>query len=172
MNEVEDASRLNEPTLGRLLAKLPPTGNNGFETLIGLLLDQLTGFHFHGARSGDQRGRDGRASQVEAGSVVFESKRYQPTTSLNSRELLAELQQSISDLPDLDIWILATSRNVPDQILQELNKLGAREGVDILPLECLESGRGTVRYALRRLPRYGHGFPGKAPAKAWRTRSC
>jgi hypothetical protein len=165
MNEVEDAIRLNEPTLGRLLAKLPPTGNNGFETLIGLLLDQLTGFHFHGARSGDQRGRDGRASQVEAGSVVFESKRYQPTTSLNSRDLLAELQQSISDLPDLDIWILATSRNVPDQILQELNKLGVREGVDILPLECLESGRGLLDMLCAVYPDTVMDFLGKLPLK-------
>jgi hypothetical protein len=103
----------------------------------------MTGLHFHLARSGDQQGRDTRSDLPKGGSIAVECKRYDTGTTLDSREILAELQQAISSIPSLDLSILAAMRGVPDQVISELLTVSADRGVDTLALGSLPAGVGT-----------------------------
>lgn len=51
-------SQMNQTTLASLLRRLHATGPEGFEGLILGLIEDLTGYPMHLARSGDQNGRD------------------------------------------------------------------------------------------------------------------
>jgi hypothetical protein len=126
------------------LHSLPATGTDGFEGLTVRLLERLSGLRFHLARSGNQQGRDARSELPKGGSIAVECKRYGIGNDLNSREVLAELQQAISSIPSLDLWILAATRSIPDQILSELLTFAADKGVDILALDSQADGTGTL----------------------------
>jgi hypothetical protein len=139
-------------TISEFLNSLPPAGDGSFEDLIGELLEALTGLRFHPARSGDQRGRDARATGVAGGAIVFECKRYSGATPLKDRELVGELQQAHIALPQLDVWILAASREITDQNLAELEAAGREEGIDILPLESLVQGVGNLDILVAAFP--------------------
>jgi transcriptional regulator with XRE-family HTH domain len=131
-------------TIGEILSTLPPTGPCGFEGLVRRLLEELSGLRFHLARSGDQHGRDARANRPTGGSVALECKRYHSSSPLEGRELIAELQQAHASLPSLDLWILAASREISDQILSGLEPFGREHGIDILALDCLRDGGGNL----------------------------
>jgi hypothetical protein len=126
------------------LHSLPATGPDGFEGLTVRLLERLSGLRFHLARSGNQQGRDARSELPKGGSIAVECKRYGIGNDLNSREVLAELQQAISSIPSLDLWILAATRSIPDQILSELLAFAADKGVDILALDSPADGTGSL----------------------------
>jgi hypothetical protein len=102
------------------LRNLHPTGLDGFEGLIAKLLEKLTGQHFHLAQSGTQLGRDMSASRLNSNVVAVECKRYSSNTELNERELLGELVQVAQAIPDLDLWVLVTSRDIPSQLDESL----------------------------------------------------
>ncbi len=123
---------------------LRATGPDGFEGLVVQLLERLTGLHFHLARSGTQQGRDARSDLSLGGSIAVECKRYGTANPINAREVLAELQQAISSIPSLDLWILAATRAIPEQILSELQEFTANKGIDILSLDSLPDGTGTL----------------------------
>ncbi len=127
-----------------MLATLPATGPRGFEGLVRRLLEELSGLRFHLARGGDQQGRDARANRPSGGSVALECKRYQSSSPLEGRELIAELQQAHASLPSLDLWILGASREISDQILSGLEPFGRERGIDILALDCLRDGGGNL----------------------------
>lgn len=131
-------------SVAEILATLPATGARGFEGLVRRLLDELSGLHFHSARSGDQQGRDGRANRPTGGSIAFECKKYSSSSSLKGRGLIAELQQAHASLPNLDLWILAASREISDQIISDLESFGQEHGIEILALECLSGGGGSL----------------------------
>ncbi|MGR8935401.1 MAG: hypothetical protein ACU837_13570 [Gammaproteobacteria bacterium] len=131
---------------------LKNTGQNGFEGLVGRLLQQLTGLDFYLARSGPQHGRDGKATRAGGGSVLFECKNYLDSTKLDDRELMAELSQAIIDVPDVDLWILATTREIPDQLLTNLQKQTNKDHLDILPLDCRDDSSGPLDQLCARFP--------------------
>ncbi len=113
------------------IRRLGATGAKGFEGLIASLLGTLTGRHFYLASSGRQSGRD-MASERHGGSVIaVECKRYGDSTELNERELLGELTQARVSIPDLDLWILVTSRDVSDQIYDSLYQAALPFGIEI-----------------------------------------
>jgi hypothetical protein len=138
--------------LSEILQSLPPTGPNGFEGLVVRLLERLTGLRFHLARSGSQEGRDARSDLPTGGSIAVECKRYGIGNALGSRELLAELQQAISSIPSLDIWILAATRSIPDQILSELLAFAADRGIDILALDSPPDRAGSLDFLCAAFP--------------------
>lgn len=122
------------------LRKIAPAGKNGFEGLIAQLLENLTGKSFHLARSGSQSGRDMR-SDCHGGSIIaVECKRYGKKTELKERELLAELVQVAADIPDLDLWVLVASRDIPDQLLTLLDQQAIRQGVEF---RVISAGDGS-----------------------------
>lgn len=126
------------------LYRLKNTGQYGFEGIIAGLLQQLSSLDFYLARNGSQHGRDGRAVRPVGGSVMFECKNYLNSTPLNDRELIAELVLAVADVADLDLWILATTRNMPDQLLKELKERADKEHFEILPLDCRDDGSGPL----------------------------
>ena len=112
------------------LRKIAPTGKNGFEGLIVRLLENLTGKAFYLARSGSQSGRDMRSDRHGGSIIAVECKRYGKETELNERELLAELVQAHINIPDLDLWVLVASRDIPDQLLTLLDQQAVQQGVE------------------------------------------
>jgi hypothetical protein len=115
--------------LFNILRQVKPTGPDGFEGLIAALLEELTGRHFHLAISGAQGGRDMSSRRSNANVVAVECKRYGQNAELNERELLGELVQVEQDIPDLDLWVLVASREVPSQLTETLNGLAAEKGI-------------------------------------------
>lgn len=139
-------------TISEFLRTLKPSGDGSFEDLVGELLGALTDLRFRSARSGDQGGRDGRAYGSASGEIVFECKRYSAETSLKDRELLGELAQAHLRLPELDVWIIATSREVTDQNLEGLEAFGKEHGIDIVAFESLPDGSGNLDFLVGALP--------------------
>lgn len=111
------------------LNRLRPSGPNGFEGLVLRLLQDVTGYRFHLARSGSQSGRD-LGGRLKESYVAVECKRYGDATPLDDHQLLGSMEQSARHARDLGLWILASTRDVPEQLVQELDACAARLGID------------------------------------------
>lgn len=125
------------------LREIVPTGKNGFEGLVAKLLGNLTGRHFYLARSGSQAGRDMRSDSFSGSVIAVECKRYGNNTELNKVELHDKLMQAVIDIPDLDLWVLVASRDIPDQLLTLLDKQAARQGVEF---RAISAGDGSPNF--------------------------
>lgn len=112
------------------LRKIAPSGKSGFEGLVAQLLGKLTAQHFYLARSGSQAGRDMRSDRYGGNIIAVECKRYGKSTELSERELLAELVQATSNIPNLDIWVLVASRDIPDQLFSLLSEYAVKQGIE------------------------------------------
>lgn len=112
------------------IVKLSATGDCSFEGLIAELLESLTGRHFNLAKPGYQAGRDMSSRDFYQNTIFVECKRYKKTTKLNERELLGELDQAKAGTPDLDIWVLVTSRHVDSKLYESLHRSAAQKGID------------------------------------------
>jgi hypothetical protein len=117
------------------LVALPPTGAGGFEGLVTRLCEAATGQRFRLSGPGPQAGQDARVEPGPANTIKVECKRYGRDTALDLRELTSELTQAATADPDLDLWILATSRAVVDQIARTLEDLANGAGVEVLFLD-------------------------------------
>jgi hypothetical protein len=109
---------MNHKLANILQEQIKAAGQEGFEGLIAKLLEKLTGHHFYLAKSGSQEGRDLSSRTANANVIAVECKRYKPQTALGERDLSGEIVQVTRSIPDLDIWVLVTSRDV-DSILNE-----------------------------------------------------
>ena len=147
-------------TISEFLQSLNASGERSFEGLVGELLSQLTGIHFYAARSGDQGGRDGRAVTISGGEIAYECKRYSNETNLRDRELLGELAQAQQRRPELDVWILATSRDITDQNLEPLQNYGKELGIEVVPLDSVPSATGKLDYLVAAFPETVEKFAG------------
>jgi hypothetical protein len=126
--------------LAAALQALDPTGKDGFEGLVARMLSELTGVLFRPARSGPQRGRDLDSDPVSPWFAVVECKRYRSDTKLDQRELIAEIHIATIEDPQIDIWILATSRNVDANVARWLQEISRDRGIDYLILQCGSQG--------------------------------
>lgn len=117
------------------LKSLEDTGDSGFEGLIAAALQSATGQQFRLSSAGRQSGRDTASEPGYGISIKAEAKHYRETTSLRARELLGEIDQAMMSDENLEIWILAASRSVDDQIAQDLEKHGERHGIDVVILD-------------------------------------
>lgn len=118
------------------LRALPPTGPDGFEGLIAKLLSSLTDRRFSLAKSGAQAGRDISSRDGQSNVIAVECKRYLQNTSLNDRELLGEMAQAKMAIPDLDIWVLVTTRDIPSQTTEELQRNAVLLGIDYFAISA------------------------------------
>jgi hypothetical protein len=128
-----------EPVTDFLLA-LSPTGARGFEGLVARLLEVATGQRFRLSGSGQQDGQDARVEPGQGNRIKLECKRYGRGTALDLRELTSELTQATTADPDLDLWVLAASRPITDQIARPLEELANEIGVEILFLDVGTDG--------------------------------
>jgi len=113
------------------LLSLPPTGEAGFEGLIGATLREISGAPFRLARSGSQHGVDGK-SAYERDAICFEGKRYDgkvPKAGVLSK--IAEL--SIYNT-QTDIWVLGATSQIASQLADDARGLGTKNGIHILIL--------------------------------------
>lgn len=126
--------------LAAALQALDPTGTDGFEGLVARMLSDLTGVSFRPARSGPQRGRDLDSDPASPWFAVVECKRYRGDTKLDQRELIAEIHIATNEDPQIDIWILATSRDVDANVARWLQEMSRERGIDYLILQCGSAG--------------------------------
>ena len=72
------------------------------------------------------------SSERYGGSVIaVECKRYGERSELNEAELAGKLNQARISIPDLDLWVLVTSRDVSDQIYSALYETALPFGIEV-----------------------------------------
>ena len=105
------------------------------ERLAQSALSNLLNVPFRSARAGDQRGGDGGASGTRA--LVFEARRYQPTTSFDERGIRGQILQAVERKPDLEAWILVSTREVPEQIQDAIDATALGQGIATFSIDWL-----------------------------------
>jgi hypothetical protein len=123
---------MNNKLANILQEQIKAAGSEGFEGLIAKLLEKLTGHHFYLAKSGSQEGRDLSSRPANANVIAVECKRYKPQTALDTRELLGEIDQVNRSIPDLDIWVLITTREVDSLLHQSLYQATQQRSIDFV----------------------------------------
>ena len=144
-----------------LHSNLKPTGASGFEGLVAVLVQEASGQEFRLSSAGRQSGRDAASESGLVNSIKVETKHYRETTSLDPRELIAEVHEAADSDPALDIWVLAASRSVSDQIAASLDHQAESRGIETIIFDLGING----------LPRLGvlmAAFP--AAVRAWARR--
>jgi hypothetical protein len=143
-----------------VLREIPPSGSDGFEGLVSSLLEKLTGHHFSLAKSGFQAGRD-MSSRVPDGNIIaVECKRYSQDTELDERGLLGEMVQATRDIPDLDLWVLVASRDVPSQLFESLNDQASEVGIGFFTLSDGDGDPGSLEVLCANSPDVVLNHPG------------
>ena len=122
-----------------ILRKLKPTGPDGFEGLIAILLESLIGRHFFLSKPGFQGGRDMSTEGRNTNIIAVECKRYQSKTDLDERELLGEILQVSRDIPDLDLWVLVASRNIDDRLEKSIVSAAREKGFEAIIIDTGET---------------------------------
>ncbi|WP_372625013.1 hypothetical protein [Falsiroseomonas sp.] len=128
------------PLLARLSA-LDASGQRGFEGLVRDALAEVTGQRFYLAGPGRQGGVDA-LSPGNVACIGMEAKRYQSSTHLPLDALKAKVADAASSYPGLDVWILATPRELPLQDAEPLRVYGAALGVKVVILDSCKGPRG------------------------------
>lgn len=128
------------------------TGVSGFEGLVAELVQQATGQEFRLSSSGRQSGRDAASESGYANTIKIETKHYRKTTALKPRELIAEIDEATESDPNLDIWVLATSRSVSEQISRSLDEQAESRGVEVVLLDLGINGLPRLAVLLAAFP--------------------
>ena len=125
--------------LRNAILKLEPTGQDGFEGLVALLLTVLSGQPFRLASSGPQRGRDGD-SAFDRGATYFEAKLYKD--KISKGKILEKLEDIlIDDQGQVDLFIVCSTSRIPALDAQGFIKLFEQQGIGILLLDWIDSTR-------------------------------
>ena len=128
------------------LLKLPATGPAGFEGLLSATFTEISGVPFRLAGSGSQFGVDGKAT-YEDDSVCFEGKRYDD--QIPRPEVLTKIAElSIGDKGDIDLWVLGATTEVRAQLVDDVRKLGERNGIATLILDWSDGDISPLAVAL------------------------
>jgi hypothetical protein len=131
--------------LSTALSKLNPTGERGFEGLIAVALEAITGIPFRLANSGYQRGVDGKAAFE--GEVAFEGKLYKK--KLPRKDVISKIPDFVRHNDHADfVWVLGATCTVPAQLADDLRADGAKEGVSVLILDWVPSDFPRLAVAL------------------------
>ena len=116
-----------------------------FEDLLALALEKVLGRRIWCARSGFQFGADLGTGSTDEGLIVrLEAKRYNDGKTLKERELLGELEQARQKNSGLDLWILGTCTEVPEQIEAALVAAGFDRGIGIEIIDLSASSHSKL----------------------------
>ena len=107
------------------------------ERLAQVALGSLLGVPFRRARAGDQRGGDGGVSGINGRNLVFEARRYGPNSKLDERGIRGEIDQAAGRHPDLEAWILVTTREVPQQLQDAMDETALGRGIGAISIDWL-----------------------------------
>jgi len=113
------------------LRSLKASGSSGFEGLTRDVLSEVAGTPFEIAKSGPQGGVDG----ANCFGISFEAKRYAPATPLPLDQLTAKVGDAVRTYPDLDLWVLVASREIPLGDAEQLRRYGEDQGIGVLILD-------------------------------------
>ncbi|MCY4558919.1 MAG: hypothetical protein OXF79_21600 [Chloroflexi bacterium] len=105
------------------------------ERLAQSAVSYLLDVPFRSARAGDQRGGDGGTSGTR--DLVFEARRYAPTTSFDERGIRGQILQAVERKPDLEAWILVSTREVPEQIQDAIDATALGQGIAAFSIDWL-----------------------------------
>lgn len=111
-----------------------------FEKVVAALISHLTGVGIAVAKTGFQHGGDAGPSGRQGRRFRIETKRYADSTSLSDRELLGEVDDALFIDPAMECWILAATREVPEQLELKLMRKADETGVPILIIDWKSSG--------------------------------
>ena len=107
------------------------------ERLAQFALGSLLGVPFRHARSGDQRGGDGGVSGTSGRTLVFEARRYGPDSRLDESRIRGQIAQAAERHPDLEAWILVTTREVPQQLQDAMDETALERGIGAISIDWL-----------------------------------
>jgi len=139
------ADKMHAKALQDTILALDPSGPEGFEGLLGVILGEITGQSFRLAKSGTQRGRDGD-SAFDGGATYFEGKRYKEGLSKN--DISTKLFDVANDDAGLvDLWILGATCEVASQTVEDGRKFAAKNGFGIAVLDWSNNDLGSLLVA-------------------------
>ena len=137
--------------ISKFLSSLRHTGPVGFEGLVAVLLEAITGQRFRLSRSGQQSGQDARSESGYGNRIKVEAKHYKKDT-LDERELTAEIVQAISLGAGVDLWILAASCRVSEQLETDLEKIAQQHNIEVLFLDLGTDGLPRIAVLMAAFP--------------------
>jgi hypothetical protein len=114
------------------ILQLKPTGADGFEGFLAVVLGKISGQDFRLAKSGTQHGKDGE-TLPSANRIAFEGKLYD--TNLSDVDVLAKIAQVIASSNPPDVWILGATVGVSTQLVDTAHAAANKGGVGILILD-------------------------------------
>jgi len=136
-----------------------------FEHLVAALLGELIGTSVAVAKSGFQHGGDAGTTGRQQRFLRIECKRYRDTTSLNERELLGEMDHAFARDPALEVWVLAATREVSEQLEKALSSKGDERGVPVLVLDWKSHETPTLAVLMASHPALVKSFLGPEAGK-------
>jgi len=137
--------------VAQFLSGLSHTGRPGFEGLTVALLEAATDQKFRLSGSGPQGGQDARSEPSNTNVVKVEVKHYAKST-LDLRELHAELLQATASSNALDLWVLVASCPVADQHTAALELAAQKLEVELLVLDLGSSGLPRLSVLMAAFP--------------------
>lgn len=114
------------------LLQLKPTGPEGFEGLLGVILERIASQPFRLAKSGLQNGKDGETLST-SNHVSFEGKLY--TGSLSDKDVLGKIAQLLGNASPPDLWVLGATVEAGTQLVATLQAAAAVGGIATLVLD-------------------------------------
>ena len=121
----------------QLQAKLRSRPPRDLEKLAAELLGHLLGVTFTLARGGSQHGGDGGVHGDDGRHLVYEARRYGGRTPLREREIRGEISEAVERDPDLELWVLVATRNVPEQTVAAMESAARQQGIDAVTIDWM-----------------------------------
>ena len=106
-----------------------------FEKLVARLLELLLDIPFVVAKSGAQPRGDARSKASE---VSIQAKNYSDKSNLRDPEIVGDINIVMENSQDLQVYVLAISRDISEQLLDKLDKIEKNTGLDIVILELTD----------------------------------
>lgn len=127
------------------LRKELEAGSSGtLERLAAALVGDLLGVRISVAPSGFQHGGDAGPAGRGERRFRIECKRYKDSSTLSTRELLGEIDQAIARDEALEAWVLVSTQDVGEKIVQGLHQKGESVGVPVVVLDWDAIGVGPL----------------------------
>ncbi|MDR6841326.1 hypothetical protein [Pseudoxanthomonas sacheonensis] len=118
-----------------LQAALQAESSGKLERLAADLFSRLLQVQFAVSRSGFQHGGDAGTSGQQGRHLRLESKRYADVTPLKDRELQGEMDDALRRDPNLEAWILVSTRSVAETTRDTLTDHAEKTGLPIFVID-------------------------------------
>ena len=130
----EEVMRERLTNLKAALLALKPTGADGFEGFLRIVLTELTDIPFRLAASGLQGGLDGDAA-FPGDAVSFEAKRYSQN-NISRNDVLTKIADFVrnKNAPDR-LWVLGATAEISTQLASAVQEDGANKAISTLILD-------------------------------------